>query len=168
MKLPISDIKPNDDNPRSIRDDNFAKLVQSIKDFPEMAEVREIVLNKDHLILGGNMRFKAMVAAGWTEAPVKIVDWPEAKQKEFIIKDNVSGGDWDWDLLANEWDALPLEDWGLTLPVTDMPSMFDDDVDKSGDTRDVVLIELATDDYYTVKEDLENVLDGVKHNIKEL
>lgn len=122
MKLKISDIKPNPDNPRIIKDDAFKKLVQSLKDFPEMAEVRNIVVNKDHVILGGNMRYKAMVDAGWKEIPVQVVDWPEDKQREFIIKDNVSGGEWDWDILANEWDTDLLEDWGL-----DLPNGFNDD-----------------------------------------
>ena len=116
MKLPIAQLKPNPANPRFIRDESFTKLVQSIKDFPEMLEAREIVVNKDHVILGGNMRFKAAKEAGLTEVPVKIVDWSEDKQREFIIKDNVSGGEWDWDLLANEWDAEELEAWGLELP----------------------------------------------------
>ena len=116
MKLKAEQIVPNLENPRYIKDENFRKLVQSLKDFPEMAEVRPIVVNKDYVILGGNMRFKAMQQAGWTEIPVTVVDWPEDKQKEFIIKDNVSGGDWDWDVLANEWDATELEAWGLDLP----------------------------------------------------
>ncbi len=116
MKLALTDIKPNPANPRFIKDDKFKKLVQSLKDFPEMAEVREIVVNKDHVILGGNMRFKAMQEAGWKEAPTKVVDWPEDKQKQFVIKDNVSGGEWDFDILANEWDAQTLDDWGLDLP----------------------------------------------------
>lgn len=116
MKLKIGDIKPNPNNPRFIKDDNYKKLVKSLKDFPEMLEAREIVVNKDHVILGGNMRYKAAVEAGYKEVPVKIVDWPKDKQQEFIIKDNVSGGEWDWDLLANEWDAQLLDDWGLELP----------------------------------------------------
>lgn len=116
MKLKITEIKPNPDNPRLIKDDKFKKLVQSLKDFPEMAEVREVVVNKDHMILGGNMRFKAAQEAGWKEIPVKVVDWPEDKQREFIIKDNVSGGEWDWDIIANEWDQDLLEEWGLELP----------------------------------------------------
>jgi len=116
MKMKIEDIKPNPDNPRTIKDDNFKKLVTSIKEFPEMLEAREIVLNKEHIILGGNMRYRAAKEAGIKELPVKIVDWSEEKQKEFIIKDNVSGGDWDWDLLANEWNEEELEKWGLDLP----------------------------------------------------
>lgn len=108
-------IKSNPNNPRIIKDDKFQKLVQSLKDFPEMADVREVVVNKDHMILGGNMRFRAMIEAGWKEIPVVIVDWSEDKQREFIIKDNVSGGEWDWDMLANEWDQTELDLWGLDL-----------------------------------------------------
>jgi len=115
MKLPIGKIKSNPDNPRLIKDDNFKKLVQSLKDFPEMAEVREVVLNKDNMILGGNMRFRAMKEAGWKNVPVRIVDWPIEKQREFIIKDNASHGNWDWDALANKWDMSTLEDWGVGL-----------------------------------------------------
>lgn len=112
----ISKIKPNPDNPRVIKDDAFKKLVQSLREFPEMLDAREIVINKDYIILGGNMRFKAAKEAGLTEVPVKIVDWSEDKQRQFIIKDNVSGGEWDWDLLANEWDIAALDDWGVTVP----------------------------------------------------
>lgn len=114
--MKLSDIKPNPKNPRTIRDENFKKLVQSIKDFPEMLDARPLVLNKEHIILGGNMRYKAAKEAGLTELPVKIVDWSEEKQREFIIKDNVSGGEWDWDTLANEWDTEQLDEWGLELP----------------------------------------------------
>jgi len=114
--LKIDQIKLNPDNPRIIRDDNFKKLVQSIKDFPEMATVREVIVNTEHIILGGNMRFKAMVEAGWKEVPVRIVDWSKEKQREFIVKDNVSGGDWDWDMLANEYEMEELDMWGLELP----------------------------------------------------
>jgi site-specific DNA-methyltransferase (adenine-specific) len=116
--LPLKDLKPNPNNPRLIKDGAYKKLVQSIKDLPKMAEVREIVVDKDMIIRGGNMRYKAMLEAGWTEAPVKILsgDWTEDEIKQFIIKDNVSGGEWDWDILANEWDAEALSDWGLDLP----------------------------------------------------
>lgn len=118
MKLKVTEIKPNTSNPRTIRDENFNKLVQSLKDFPEMLEAREIVVNKEHVILGGNMRYKAAVEAGYKEVPVKVVDWSEDKQRQFIIKDNVSGGDWDWDVLANEWDTQQLSDWGLETPIS--------------------------------------------------
>lgn len=116
MKVAIDKIKTNPKNPRIIKDDKFKKLVQSLKDFPEMADVREVVVNKDMVVLGGNMRLKAMKEAGWKEVPVKVVDWTQEKQDQFIIKDNASFGDWDWDVLANEWDAHELDDWGIDLP----------------------------------------------------
>lgn len=112
----ISQLKSNPSNPRLIKDDKFQKLVQSLKDFPEMAKVRPIVVNTEMVILGGNMRYKAMKEAGWKEVPVEIVDWPEEKQKEFIVKDNVGFGEWDWEILANEWEATDLEKWGLDVP----------------------------------------------------
>jgi len=112
----ISDIKLNPNNPRLIKDDKFTKLVQSIKDFPEMLDIRPIVVNQDMIILGGNMRYKACKEAGLKEVPIIITDLTEEQQKEFLIKDNVSGGEWDWDLL-NEWDTEQLEAWGLDLPI---------------------------------------------------
>jgi DNA modification methylase len=115
-KVAIGELKPNPNNPRIIKDDKFKKLVQSIKDLPEMAEVRPIVVNTDMVVLCGNMRLKAMREAGWKEVPIEVVDWDEDKQRQFIIKDNVSGGEWDWDMLANEWDADELNEWGLDLP----------------------------------------------------
>ena len=115
--IAISKVRPNSDNPRYIKDEKFKKLVQSLRDFPEMANVRPIVVNKEMIVLGGNMRLKAMQEAGWSEVPVQVVDWSEEKQREFIIKDNVGFGEWDWDELANTWDAEELKDWGLDLPV---------------------------------------------------
>ena len=114
---PINKIKSNPNNPRVIKDDKFKKLVQSLKDLPEMAQVRPIVVNQDMIVLGGNMRLNAMKEAGWKEAPVAVVDWDEDKQRQFIIKDNVGFGEWDWDMLANEWDAESLGDWGLDVPI---------------------------------------------------
>ena len=111
-----ADIKVNPDNPRIIKDKKFKSLVQSIKDFPEMLEAREIVVNTDMVILGGNMRYQAAKEAGAPKVPIKIVDWPEDKQREFIIKDNVAGGEWDYDVLANEWDATLLAEWGVDIP----------------------------------------------------
>jgi ParB-like chromosome segregation protein Spo0J len=112
----ISKVRPNNDNPRYIKDKEFIEMVESIKDFPEMAEVRSLVCNTEMVVLGGNMRLKAMQAAGWTEVPVSIVDWSEEKQREFIIKDNVGYGFWDWDELANKWDIEELKKCGLETP----------------------------------------------------
>jgi ParB-like chromosome segregation protein Spo0J len=126
-KVKIAEIKPNPNNPRQIKDDKFAKLVQSIKDFPEMLDIRPIVVNADMVVLGGNMRFKACKEAGLKEVPIIVAEnLTDEQQKEFIIKDNVSGGEWDWDMLANEWDNEQLEEWGLDLPGFDLEPSFDE------------------------------------------
>jgi hypothetical protein len=111
----ISEVKLNPNNPRLIKDDKFKKLVQSIKDFPEMLNIRPIVVNQDMIILGGNMRYKACKEAGLKEIPIIKTDLTEEQQREFLIKDNTSGGEWDWEVLANEWDSEQLEEWGLDL-----------------------------------------------------
>ena len=111
----INNIKLNPNNPRLIKDDKFKKLVQSIKDFPEMLNIRPIVVNTDMVILGGNMRYKACKESGLKEVPIIITDLSEEKQREFLIKDNTSGGEWNWEVLANEWDNEELESWGLEL-----------------------------------------------------
>jgi len=144
--LPIGKIKANPNNPRTIKDDKFFKLVQSLKDLPEMAKVRPVVVNQDMVVLGGNMRLKAMKEAGWKEAPVEIVDWDEDKQRQFIIKDNVGFGEWDWEMLANEWDAEQLDDWGLDIPAFDDPKELEaeeDDYEMPDQiTTDIVLGDL--------------------------
>jgi len=113
----ISDVKVNPNNPRLIKDDKFAKLVQSIKDLPQMLAIRPIVVNTDMIVLGGNMRLKACKEAGLKEVPIIIADnLTEEQQREFLIKDNVSGGEWDWQMLANDWDVEQLNDWGLDIP----------------------------------------------------
>jgi ParB-like chromosome segregation protein Spo0J len=113
----ISEVKPNPNNPRIIKDDKFAKLVKSIKEFPEMLNLRPIVVNDDMIVLGGNMRLKACKEAGLKEVPIiKASNLTEKQQKEFIIKDNVGFGEWDWDSLANEWEAEELTEWGLDVP----------------------------------------------------
>ena len=111
----ISNVKLNPNNPRLIKDDKFKKLVQSIKEFPEMLNIRPVVVNQDMVILGGNMRYKACKEAGLKEIPIIITDLSEEKQREFLIKDNTSGGEWDWEVLANEWNSEELEAWGLDL-----------------------------------------------------
>lgn len=117
IELPIGKLRPNEDNPRYIKEDKFNKLVNSIKEFPEMLAIRPIVVNEDYMILGGNMRYKACIEAGIKKLPVIVADNLTAmQQNEFIIKDNVSGGDWDWDILANSWEAESLTEWGLDLP----------------------------------------------------
>jgi len=118
----IASVKENPDNPRFIKDSKFKKLVKSIKAFPEMLEKRPIVVDEDMVVLGGNMRLKACKSAGLFEVWVDIAEgWTQEQKDEFIIKDNVGFGEWDWDILANEWDVGELAEWGL-----DLPDMFDD------------------------------------------
>ena len=115
--IDINKIKSNPDNPRVIRDDKFKKLVKSINELPQMLKLRPIVVNDDMVVLGGNMRLKACKEAGLKEVPIiKASDLTEDQQREFIIKDNVGFGEWDWDQLANEWDEELLKDWGMDIP----------------------------------------------------
>ena len=114
---PISKVRSNPNNPRIIKDDKFEKLVKSIKEFPKMLEIRPIVVNDEMIVLGGNMRLKACQEAGIKEIPIiKVSDLTEEQQKEFIIKDNVGFGEWDWNDLANNWDSDKLTEWGLDIP----------------------------------------------------
>jgi hypothetical protein len=116
QKVKISEVKSNPNNPRIIKDDKFAKLVRSIKEFPKMLEIRPIVVNSDMVVLGGNMRLKACKEAGLKEVfIISAQDLTEEEQKQFIIKDNVGFGEWDWEMLANEWDADQIQDWGLDV-----------------------------------------------------
>ena len=118
IKVKLSEVKVNPNNPRLIKDDKFKKLVQSIQDFPEMLDIRPIVVNSDMVVLGGNMRLKACKEAGLKEVPIIVADnLTEEQQREFLIKDNVSGGEWDWDMLANEWEVEQLDAWGLDVPI---------------------------------------------------
>jgi len=117
-KVKINSIKTNPKNPRLIKDDKFKKLVNSIKEFPQMLELRPIVVDENNIILGGNMRHKACIEAGLKEVfIVQAKDLTEQQKDEFIVKDNVGFGEWDWDILANEWDTDKLTDWGLDLPL---------------------------------------------------
>lgn len=116
-KVKIGLVKNNPNNPRIIKDDKFKNLVESIKSFPKMLEIRPIVVNKDMIVLGGNMRLKASISAGLKEVPIiRAENLTEDEEREFIIKDNVSGDEWDWSMLANEWEQDELEKWGLDIP----------------------------------------------------
>lgn len=115
--ISIDLIKPNLNNPRKVDKTKFKQLVKSIQDFPDMLHLRPLVVNEDMVVLGGNMRLKACKELGFKEIPVIVANVDEQKQKEFIIKDNVSFGIWDWDILANEWEVEELVEWGLDLPL---------------------------------------------------
>lgn len=122
LKVKISEVNTNPNNPRILKDDKFKKLVNSIKGFPEMLEIRPIVVNDDMIVLGGNMRLKACIEAGLKEVHIiKASELTQDQQREFIIKDNVGFGEWDWDMIANEWDTDEIESWGLDIPVFDEP-----------------------------------------------
>ena len=153
----INRLKTNQNNPRIIKDDKFKKLVKSIQDFPEMMEKRPMVCVTDTdgklYPLGGNMRLKAIKELGYKEIPdtwfVLADEWGDEQRKEFTIKDNVGFGEWDWDTLANEWDAEELTEWGLDIPMLN-------DKDEQQEIEDLFSIELP---FYTPSEDLPNVND---------
>jgi 16S rRNA G966 N2-methylase RsmD len=145
-RVPISQVIPNPTNPRIIKDDKFKKLVKSIEEFPQMLELRPIVVDSNMVVLGGNMRLKACIAAGLKEVPIIVADQlTDAQKSEFIIKDNVGFGEWDWDLLANQWDVEALEDWGLELPFDNTPVLEaeEDDYEAPSEIQtDIVLGDL--------------------------
>lgn len=157
QSVKISEIKANPNNPRLIKDDKFKKLVKSIQEFPQMLELRPIVVNDDMIVLGGNMRLKACKEAGLKEVPIiKASDLTDEQQREFIIKDNVGFGEWDWDQLANEWDADKLDDWGLNVPKfetdVDYSILEDEDLDDqlndmAGGVKKAIQIEFEAEHY---------------------
>lgn len=138
QRVKISALKNNPNNPRIIKDDKFQKLVASIKEFPQMLDLRPIVVNDDMIVLGGNMRLKACKEAGLKEIPIiKASELTEEQQRAFIIKDNIGYGEWDWNMLANEWESDVLVEWGLDVwqaPADVDYSILDDD----GDVNDMV------------------------------
>ena len=115
-QVKINKIKTNPNNPRLIKGHKFEELVQSIKDFPEMLKLRPIVVNKEMIVLGGNMRLKACIDAGLKEVWIaKAWELTQEQEQEFIVKDNVGFGEWDWDMLANGWENDKLNDWGMDV-----------------------------------------------------
>jgi hypothetical protein len=156
QKVKISEVKSNPNNPRLIKDDKFAKLVKSIKEFPKMLEIRPIVVNADMIVLGGNMRLKACKEAGLKEVPIIFAnDLTEDEQKQFIIKDNVGFGEWDWDMLANEWEPELLEDWGIMIPEIfntddiDLDKFFEENNTERAEKNKIIL-EYSEEDYSLV------------------
>jgi hypothetical protein len=138
----ISEVKSNPNNPRIIKDDKFNKLVNSIKEFPKMLELRPIVVNDDMIVLGGNMRLKACKEAGLKEIPIiKASELTEDEQRQFIIKDNVGYGEWDWEMVANEWDAELLIEWGLD--VWKAPAEVDYSILDGADELDDLISDMA-------------------------
>jgi len=175
--MKLKDIKKNPDNPRVLKNNKFKKLVKSIEDFPQMMELRPIVVDENGVVLGGNMRYAALEYLGKTEIPdswVKRADeLTEEQKKEFIIKDNVGFGDWDLDLLENEWDTDLLADWGLDLAFPEK-SVKEDDYEEGeeglgisieyGDLIEIGEHRLLCGDC-TKKEDLEKLMEGEKADL---
>jgi hypothetical protein len=162
QKVKITDIFSNPNNPRSIRKDKFNKLVKSIKEFPEMLQLRPIVVNSDMHILGGNMRFKACEELGLKEVYIiKAENLTDKQVQQFVIKDNVGFGEWDWDILANAWDTKELKDWGMDVwqPEEEVDYSILDDEDVSSELGDMtngvkkaIQIEFESDHYEEAQE----------------
>jgi len=167
MKLvKINSIKTNPKNPRLIKDDKFKKLVKSIQEFPQMLELRPIVVDENNIILGGNMRHKACIEAGLKEVfIVQAKDLTEQQKDEFIVKDNVGFGEWDWDILANEWDSELLNDWGLNVPnyslgldvnnMTDANIDIEEEFDPVGLSKGLTRLVILFDSIIIAKEWIE-------------
>lgn len=166
LLVSVNEIKLNPNNPRTIRDHKFKKLVKSIQDFPAMLEIRPVVVDENMVILGGNMRFKALCSAGLTNVNIiKLTGLTEEQKNEFVIKDNASYGEWDWDMLANKFDAPTLASFGLDVWQPDLtyaPDSFPADeeldcedlelpIDASGSlppvVKKVIQIEFMLGDY---------------------
>jgi ParB-like chromosome segregation protein Spo0J len=167
MKLvKISEVKPNPKNPRIIKDGKFQKLVKSIQEFPDMLNKRPLIVFTDvdnkYVVLGGNMRLKACKEIGLKEIPIIVADeWTEEQKNEFLIKDNVGFGEWDWDSLANEWDAELLNDWGLDVPefsgdidysILDDEDLEDDLLDMANGVKKAIQIEFEAEHYESAYE----------------
>lgn len=161
-KIKISEIKLNPNNPRLIKDDKFAKLVKSVKEFPEMLDIRPIVVNSDMIILGGNMRFRAAKEAGMKELPVIIANnLTEEQQREFLIKDNVSGGEWDWDMIANEWEQEQLEEWGLDIKHNQdwqQLEYIDEDLPAPEQRKDNIITIIVPDEWLGEMKEIEQLI----------
>jgi len=172
-KVNIKEVFPNKENPRVIKDEKYQKLVKSINEFPQMLEIRPIVVNEDMVVLGGNMRLKACTEAGLKEVHIiRAGDLTNEQQKEFIIKDNVGFGEWDWDMIANEWEGSDLNEWGLDVWNLDINNMEETDLDleeefdpigKSAGVQRVVFIFDGEDEAESYLNNLN--IDFVKRNM---
>lgn len=166
MKVAINKIKPNPKNPRTIKDDRFEKLKKSIEDFPDMLNKRPLVCFTDtdgkYVVLGGNMRLKAAKDLGLKELPIILADeWTEEQKAEFLIKDNVGYGEWEWQQLATDWDNQKLEEWGLEVPEFKTPVDYSDkneEIDIDGlDAQMSIKLNYTEEEYWKVKEQLSQI-----------
>lgn len=149
-QVKIDLVKSNPNNPRIIKDDKFERLIASITNFPEMLHLRPIVVNDDMVVLGGNMRLKACKEAGLKEVPIiKASNLTEEQQREFIIKDNVGFGEWDWEQLANQWNENDLIEWGLELPDMKIEASAEED---DFDIPEIVETDIVLGDLFEIGE----------------
>lgn len=159
MKKKVSELKLNPNNPRFIRDEKYEKLKNSIHTFPEMMEARPVVVDEQGIILGGNMRFRAVKELGWKEVEVKeLRGLTEKQKKEFVIKDNASFGEWDWELLANEWDNNELREWGIDVwsaDDVDLDELFKDREESGSDKMEKLILQFDTETYNRVITELK-------------
>ena len=167
----ISEVKNNHSNPRTIKDYKFKKLVKSIKEFPEMLQIRPIVVDENNIVLGGNMRLKACIEAGLKDVYiVRAINLTEEQKKEFVIKDNSSFGEWDWDILANEYDTNFLNDWGIDLPILDLEgfstSLNGQKITENTDT--IFLINIKKENYADAEKTITEIKQLAEKNIIEL
>ena len=116
QKLKVTELKSHEENPRIIKDKKYKELRKSIQEFGEMLDIREIVIDENNVVLGGNMRLKVLQELNIAEVSVKkVLGLSEQQKREFVIKDNVNFGEWNWDDLANKWNTVQLNEWGLDL-----------------------------------------------------
>jgi hypothetical protein len=171
QQVKISKVKGNPSNPRIIKNDKFKKLVKSIKEFPEMLKLRPIVVDEDFMVLGGNMRLKASKEAGLKEVWIDIAEGLTKEQKkEFIIKDNVGFGEWEWDILANEWDAMDLNEWGLdTWQPSDVDlDQFFEESDQTKEIKNKIVLEYTNEEFELVNEAFKKHLGSKEQTIFKL
>lgn len=155
----INEVKENDLNPRYINESKFNQLVKSLKSFPKMLEKRPIVVDENMVILGGNMRLRACKEAGMKTVWIdKTEGWTEEEKQEFIIKDNVNFGEWDWDILANDWDNQLLNDWGLQVwqgEDVDIDNMFEDITSDDQKSKNSIILKYDEEEYLTIQEKIK-------------
>ena len=160
-----SEVKPNPKNPRIIKDEKFKKLVKSIQEFPDMLNKRPLIVFTDvdgkYVVLGGNMRLKAINELGIKEVPIIVADeWTEEQKHEFLIKDNVGFGEWDWDILANEWNTEELTEWGLNIPNFDNVDYSEKNEEIDIDSLDATMtikLNFTETEYWHVKQQLSEI-----------
>jgi len=160
--MKLKDIKPNPNNPRVLRDEKFQKLKQSITEFPKMLSLRPMVIDENNVVLGGNMRLRALQELGFTDVDDAWVkrssDLTQEEKKRFIIADNVAFGEWDWDTLANDWEVVDLEAWGLEIPQFNQDINLDDFFEENNEEKEEkfkIILEYTEDDFNLVNEALK-------------